>query len=84
MKELFGLGVQYAGGYSNGFAGMPENWMVKGKGVAVLGQRQQFGPDTYAAHVADWIADGAAIVGGCCEVGPEHIARLNTMLKEAA
>lgn len=84
MKELSGLGAPYAGGYGNGFAGIPESWTVKEKGVAVLGQREEFRPDTYAAHVADWIADGATIVGGCCEVGPEHIARLNTMLKEAA
>ena len=53
-------------------------------GVGVMGQRQEFGPGTYANHVADWIADGETIVGGCCEVGPEHIARLNTMLKESA
>ncbi|NNE24371.1 MAG: homocysteine S-methyltransferase family protein [Rhizobiales bacterium] len=84
MKEMNGLGAPHAGGYANGFAGIPDNWTVKEKGVGVLGQRQEFGPDTYANHVADWIADGATIVGGCCEVGPAHIARLSAMLKEAA
>lgn len=84
MSELAGLGAPYAGGYANGFSSIPEGWTVGSKGVSVLGKRHELDPDAYAGHAAQWIADGATIVGGCCEVGPEHIALLNTMLKEAA
>jgi len=31
-----------------------------------------FGPE----HAAEWIAAGAALIGGCCRVGPEAISRL--------
>jgi hypothetical protein len=31
-------------------------------------------PDAYAAAVLDWIDAGATIVGGCCGVGPAHMA----------
>ena len=30
--------------------------------------------------VARWIDAGASIVGGCCEVGPAHIARLRALI----
>ncbi len=36
--------------------------------------RADLGPAQYLAHVNRWLADGAEIVGGCCGVGPEHIA----------
>lgn len=32
------------------------------------------GGDEYAAMAAQWRDEGAQIVGGCCGVGPEHIA----------
>jgi homocysteine S-methyltransferase len=28
-----------------------------------------------------WVAQGASIVGGCCEVGPAHIAELARRLR---
>jgi homocysteine S-methyltransferase len=30
-----------------------------------------------------WIEAGARIVGGCCEVGPAHIARLRARIEAA-
>jgi homocysteine S-methyltransferase len=45
-----------------------------------LGSREDLGPDAYARHVEGWIAAGARLVGGCCEIGPEHIARLREVL----
>nr|WP_257956929.1 homocysteine S-methyltransferase family protein [Nocardioides sp. B-3] len=30
---------------------------------------------------ADWVAAGARLVGGCCRVGPDHIAQLAGVLK---
>ena len=32
--------------------------------------------DAYAAFAMKWIGQGATIVGGCCEVGPAHIAKM--------
>jgi len=37
-------------------------------------------PEGYARIVAQWRAAGAQIVGGCCGVGPAHIARLSEEL----
>jgi 5-methyltetrahydrofolate--homocysteine methyltransferase len=33
-------------------------------------------PATLAAHVADYVREGALIVGGCCGTTPEHIAAI--------
>ncbi|MDH3705314.1 MAG: homocysteine S-methyltransferase family protein [Acidimicrobiia bacterium] len=32
-------------------------------------------------RVAGWVADGASIVGGCCDMYPEHIAALVARLR---
>ena len=45
-------------------------------GLDALGKRKDFDPETYAMVVADWIKSGAKLVGGCCQTGPAHIARL--------
>lgn len=67
------------GGYANGFQAIPEDWESL-KGVDKLGSRPELGPEAYARHVADWIDGGARIVGGCCEIGPAHIARLRELI----
>ncbi|MEM8537444.1 MAG: homocysteine S-methyltransferase family protein, partial [Pseudomonadota bacterium] len=41
------------------------------------------GPEAYARFAMGWIAQGATIVGGCCEVGPAHIARLADDIRTA-
>jgi homocysteine S-methyltransferase len=33
-------------------------------------------PEEFVEHALRWIDGGAVIVGGCCGVGPEHIAAL--------
>jgi len=62
------------GAYANGFTPIPANWQPGN--IEGLGVRRDLGPDAYAAFVREWIARGAAIVGGCCEIGPAHIARI--------
>ena len=37
-------------------------------------------PEVYAAEAQSWIAAGARIVGGCCGVGPEHIAAVRSVV----
>ena len=61
------------GGYANGFLPIPEDFMP-GKTLKTLGVRKDLAPDTYADFADQWVADGATIVGGCCEVTPAHIA----------
>lgn len=79
IPELVGLGDVPAGGYANGFSAIPEGWQVT-EGTARLGARRDLDPEGYAGHVQSWIAAGARIVGGCCEVGPAHIARLRELI----
>ncbi len=38
--------------------------------------RQDLDPDGYLAFARDWQARGALMIGGCCGIGPEHIAAL--------
>ncbi|MEM7254256.1 MAG: homocysteine S-methyltransferase family protein [Pseudomonadota bacterium] len=39
-------------------------------------------PEDYLGHAREWLISGATIVGGCCGIGPEHIAMLNDGLAE--
>ena len=48
--------------------------------VDVLGPRDDLVPERYAEFALGWVEAGAAIVGGCCETGPEHIAALRDRL----
>ena len=74
MKELLASGLP-AGGYANGFTSIPLAY-VPGKTKEQLSSRQDLGPDRYSVFVQDWVNAGATIVGGCCEVGPVHIAKM--------
>ena len=38
--------------------------------------RADLTPDGYAAFAQSWLNHGATILGGCCGIGPEHIAAL--------
>ncbi|GGY83000.1 homocysteine S-methyltransferase family protein [Marinobacter zhanjiangensis] len=80
MGELAGLGMPF-GGYANGFASVAE--LQPGGTVDVLESRSDLGPAAYAEHALRWVEQGASIVGGCCEVGPAHIAVLADRLTSA-
>lgn len=69
------------GGYANGFTSIDRLQM--GGTVDVLEARLDLSPSTYAEYVEQWIALGATIVGGCCEVGPAHIQYLTQRLHAA-
>jgi S-methylmethionine-dependent homocysteine/selenocysteine methylase len=80
LPELLALGGR-VGAYANAFTAVGA--LKHGGTVDVLGTRDDLGPQRYAEFAAGWAAAGAAIVGGCCEVGPEHIAALRDRLHEA-
>ncbi|WP_290649630.1 homocysteine S-methyltransferase family protein [Aquisalimonas sp.] len=80
MGELAGLGVPF-GGYANAFTSVAP--LQPGGTVDVLESRTDLGPAAYAEHALRWVEQGATIVGGCCEVGPAHIAALAERLTVA-
>ncbi len=64
------------GAYANGFTGISAEFDHIGATVDQLDARTDLGPDAYADFAEGWITDGAAVVGGCCEVGPAHIGEI--------
>ena len=80
LPELFSLCDLPVGAYANAFTPIPEKWDFHGDG-SIPPPRTDVTPSAYADHALDWIAAGARIIGGCCEVGPEHISRLNRVLR---
>ncbi len=78
IADLVATGL-LAGGYANAFAFIPLDY-TPGKTREQLVTRQDLGPEVYARQAMGWVADGARIVGGCCEVGPAHIAALRDYL----
>jgi homocysteine S-methyltransferase len=75
LTALKAAGLPF-GAYANGFTMITEDFLKDKPTVDVLRPRRDLGPDAYAAHAMGWIGQGATIVGGCCEVGPDHIATL--------
>lgn len=71
------------GAYANGFEQITSEFLEDKPTVDSLSARRDFTPDLYADHVMSWIDAGATIVGGCCEVGPAHIAEIARRLKAA-
>jgi len=71
------------GAYANGFTHIADGFLGNRPTVDALSARKDLGPDTYADFAMGWVAKGATIVGGCCEVGPAHIARLAEAIRAA-
>ena len=69
------------GAYANGFTGIAADFNKVGATVDMLSARRDLGPNAYADFADGWAANGATIIGGCCEVGPAHIAELSRRLK---
>jgi homocysteine S-methyltransferase len=64
------------GAYANAFTRISDAFRRDKAAVDSLQAREDLGPDAYGDHVMAWVAQGARIVGGCCETGPEHIAAI--------
>lgn len=71
------------GAYANGFQTITKDFISGGTTVDGLSARRDLSPEVYAKHALSWVDQGATIVGGCCEVGPAHIAELAAQLKAA-
>lgn len=69
------------GAYANGFTKITEAFKSDHPEITDLSERHDLGPAAYADFTDQWVKDGATIVGGCCEVGPAHIAEVVRRLK---
>jgi S-methylmethionine-dependent homocysteine/selenocysteine methylase len=74
LRELRTLTARPIGGYANlGRVDDERGWEPDAS----------FPGAAYAAHAADWLTAGAAIVGGCCGTTPAHIRALRTLIDRA-
>ena len=66
--------IETMGAYANGFVTV-EPYQGHAT-VDVLKSRKEINPQTYAEFGQEWLSKGATIIGGCCEIGPKHIAEI--------
>lgn len=71
------------GAYANGFTHIDPAFLKDAPTVKELTHRHDLTPAKYVDFAMGWVAQGATIVGGCCEVGPAHIAALASALRAA-
>ncbi|SEI18819.1 homocysteine S-methyltransferase [Pseudomonas asplenii] len=65
------------GAYANAFPPQPKEAKAN-DGLDEL--REDLDPPGYLAWARDWQQRGASLIGGCCGIGPEHIAELKRNL----
>jgi S-methylmethionine-dependent homocysteine/selenocysteine methylase len=66
------------GVYANAFAtARDDDAPEANEGLSVI--RKDLTPVRYRSFAEEWAAAGATIIGGCCGVGPEHIAEVCTL-----
>ena len=78
MGLLTATGNTFVGGYANTFVPVAPDWTLDGNGDddGLIALRDDLSPEHYATCAADWVANGATVVGGCCGTGPAHIKRI--------
>ncbi|MEE4233932.1 homocysteine S-methyltransferase family protein [Pseudomonas viridiflava] len=65
------------GAYANAFPPQPKDAKAN-DGLDEL--REDLDPQGYQQWAVDWVKRGATHIGGCCGIGPEHIAVLSRSL----
>ncbi|WP_026940814.1 homocysteine S-methyltransferase family protein [Hellea balneolensis] len=73
--------IPIIGCYANGFQSVA--LLEVGGTTANLKARQDLTPQLYAQYALEWAKAGVKIIGGCCEVGPSHIAEVRRVLNHA-
>ncbi|MFO7748151.1 MAG: homocysteine S-methyltransferase family protein [Orrella sp.] len=79
MPKLASCGLPF-GAYANGFVSVEA--LPNGQTVDALERRQDVTIEAYTDWVLQWIEAGASVVGGCCEITPEHIDYLHRALAQ--
>ncbi|MGL6210915.1 MAG: homocysteine S-methyltransferase family protein [Paracoccaceae bacterium] len=82
LAALKAFGLPF-GAYANGFTHISGNFLKDAATVRELTHRHDLTPERYVEFAMGWVAQGATIVGGCCEVGPAHIRALAQALRDA-
>ncbi|MFN6925992.1 MAG: homocysteine S-methyltransferase family protein [Tabrizicola sp.] len=77
LSALKPLGLPF-GAYANGFSEIIPH--TCGTSAPHYGARNDLTAETYADFAMGWVAAGATLIGGCCEVGPAHIRHLHARL----
>ncbi|WP_179381377.1 homocysteine S-methyltransferase family protein [Jannaschia marina] len=80
LPRLADSGLPF-GGYANAFTSVEA--LTPGGTVDALSARTDMTPGRYAEFTESWRAAGATLLGGCCEVGPDHIAAVARALGRA-
>lgn len=75
--EASGAGLRI-GVYANAFPPQPKD-ATANAGLSDI--RADLTPENYLAFAKAWQQSGASILGGCCGIGPEHIAALSQGLR---
>ncbi len=79
--RAIGRGDVRIGVYANTFEPEPPSDAAY---AGISEMRADVSPQRYLAFVEQWLASGASIVGGCCGIGPEHIAEIAEYLRSTA
>ena len=69
------------GAYANGFTEIVPEFLSIHQKTEDLAPRRDLTPEAYADFALGWAGNGATILGGCCEIGPAHIAHLAARLR---
>lgn len=78
-NELKHLGLSLPiGVYANAFHPVIKDVQAN---TTLQGIREDLDPLRYLDFVKTWVSLGATIIGGCCGIGPEHIATLRKRVK---
>ncbi|MEM1162114.1 MAG: homocysteine S-methyltransferase family protein [Pseudomonadota bacterium] len=78
MQDLAKDGRPF-GAYANAFSANLSDYQP-GETVEVIENRTDLDPPAYARHALAWVAEGASIIGGCCQTDPSHIAEIARQL----
>lgn len=73
IGALAQAGTLAVGVYANAFPPQPKDAQAN---ETLSALRADLDPAGYSRWAARWLESGASIVGGCCGIGPEHIAAL--------
>ncbi len=79
QNQLISLGAENIenGAYANAFPPQPKDAKAN-EGLNEL--RADLTTSAYLDWARQWVRDGATLIGGCCGIGPEHIAELSDKL----
>jgi S-methylmethionine-dependent homocysteine/selenocysteine methylase len=69
---------QSVGAYANALTGFKADYVMGSQGGegGETPARDDLDPAAYLRFARDWRALGADVIGGCCGIGPDHIAEL--------